>query len=748
MTDNNSPMYDLAMGWVDFGASVFPCRNADGTDMNYATGEYQEYKEKTPLITSGLNGASKVEKVISRWWKKFPDAIPGIPTGKSAGFWILDVDVPSDKHKEDGRIWVDEMTAIHGPLPHTKICQTANGGYQYFFKHVDGVKNGSGKGREGGLGRGVDVRGEGGYIIAPGSLMKDGRFYEWIENDAEVADAPQWLLDIVIGKSHAPKSVDRAGSNHDANGNQARAYGLSVLEAEASVLASETEGGRGSAANTAAFNCGGLAEHCGISYAEIEASLYDACVANGLVQKDGANKVMRDLKRQITAGMRKPRSAPELKKKDKGNENSITMAGLNKIAKKARELANKPEWDRNEKDTYETALEEDDDEPDVFPCIPWDYSEKAEWIKPRVAMFPPHHIERLVSMTVSTGGVGKTSLSLVEAISAVTGRNLLGFKPKHKRKVWVINLEDPREDIDRKIHAILLYFKIPWEEVKDGLFVGIGREHELKVAKKNSKFGISMNEELIGTMIEHIIKNKIDMLIIDPFVSTHSVSENDNGEMDFVVKVFNKIADETGCSVDLVHHMKKIDEAKKSRGAGDDARGAVSPVSAARSLRTLNKMSKEEARAWDIGKKDRKRHFVMNYEKTSIRLDDQEDIWFKMESQSLRNGVGMTGEHDNIGVVTPWTPPEEKQLSEIITNTERAQILNNCENQTWNYDIRASAWAGEMFASVLGKNLETEKNSIRNLIEKMVREGILEKVSETVPGRNKAQSILRPKKND
>lgn len=748
MTDKSN-MHELALGWVHFGCKVFPCRNADTVDLDHSIDEYRPYKEKTPLITAGLNGASANEKIINRWWTKFPDAIPGIPTGEGAGFWILDVDVPSDKHTEDGRIWIDEMTEIHGPLPDTKICQTANGGYQYFFRHVDGVKNRSGTGKQDDLGKGVDVRGDGGYIIAPGSVMEDGRFYDWINNDSEVADAPQWLLDIVIGKTFAPKPGQaQAGSvKRESSDDQARAYGLSVLDAEAKVLASETEGNRGAASNIAAFTCGGLAEHCGISYSEIEAALFDACVANGLVAKDGSNKVMRDLKRQITAGMRKPRSAPELKKRDRGNERSITVSGLNRIAQKAKERASREDWDRTDRDSYSSIMDEDeeDDGEARLKITPWDYSFDSENLEMRDVIMAPHLTRRQVGLTLAAGGVGKTTNTCVEMLSLVTGQNLLGFKPKRKYKVWWFNLEDPRDELDKKIWGVIHYYNLNLKDVQEGLFVDSGREQDLRVALSTKNDPAEIDEEIVGLMIEYIDRNEIDVMVIDPFVSAHGVNENDNGAIDRVAKILNQVAQHGNCAIEIVHHIKKVDENKK-RATSDDGRGASSLASAARSIRIFNKMSDEEAKRFDIHYKDRHSFFVINYEKRTYGKMEANDIWRKLESQSLYNSPDVRVPHETTGVATRWEPPAEKSLDDIMTKSERALILNNCANQTWNYDSRAASWAGEMFATVLQKSVDSDRNMIKNLIDKMVREKILTKSSETIPGRSKPQLILRPNK--
>lgn len=180
-------MLDLALSYAAQGWPVFPCRNADYYDEN--TGEV--YSEKSPLVSNGFKGATINERVIRELWKRNPSALVGVPTGERSGFWVLDVDVPP-KH-EDGRPWLAAMEAEHGPLS-TRQAETGSGGLHFLFAHEHGIRNAD-------VATGVESRGEGGYFIAPGSVMEDGRTYQWL-NDNPIAPAPAWLLKMLIKPKH------------------------------------------------------------------------------------------------------------------------------------------------------------------------------------------------------------------------------------------------------------------------------------------------------------------------------------------------------------------------------------------------------------------------------------------------------------------------------------------------------------------------------------------------------------------
>jgi hypothetical protein len=90
-----------------------------------------------------------------------------------------------------------------------------------------------------------------------------------------------------------------------------------------------------------------------------------------------------------------------------------------------------------------------------------------------------HYVPTFVSVTVAPGGVGKSSLSLVEAIAMVTGRDLLGVRPRKRLRVWVWNGEDPVDELRRRISAICLHYKIDPDELDGWLHQNTVPHHPL-----------------------------------------------------------------------------------------------------------------------------------------------------------------------------------------------------------------------------------------------------------------------------
>jgi RecA-family ATPase len=141
--------------------------------------------------------------------------------------------------------------------------------------------------------------------------------------------------------------------------------------------------------------------------------------------------------------------------------------------------------------------------------------------------------------------------------------------PPKQLKCWYINLEDGREEIERRIAAICLRYGVKPEELGDRLFFD-GAETELVLASQ-TRTGTIIAEPVFDALKKALIDGKFDVLILDPFVSTHRVSENDNMAIDAVVKGLGKVGKAAHCSVELVHHVRKTGGAEIT---AEDARGA------------------------------------------------------------------------------------------------------------------------------------------------------------------------------
>src|SRR5262249_9970386 len=163
-----------------------------------------------------------------------------------------------------------------------------------------------------------------------------------------------------------------------------------------------------------------------------------------------------------------------------------------------------------------------------------------------------------VSADFAPGGTGKTSHTIVEALAMASGKPLLGITPIKRLKVWFWSLEDPEDEVTRRVMAATQHHKLTPEDIEGHLFINHGRQTPLVIASytKNNVFIV---EPMVDALKQAITSQQIDALLIDPFVSAHQVPENDNNAIDRVVKQFGAIADATNCAVRLTHHTRKSD---------------------------------------------------------------------------------------------------------------------------------------------------------------------------------------------
>ena len=194
---------------------------------------------------------------------------------------------------------------------------------------------------------------------------------------------------------------------------------------------------------------------------------------------------------------------------------------------------------------------------------------------------------------MAPGAAGKSTLLVAQMLACVSAKDLLGIAPSGKLRVWYWNLEDPREELERKIQATVKHYSLTPDDIGDRLFVDTGREQELVIARTTRDGSATIVQPVVDALVDQIIERKIDIVIIDPFVSSHRVSENSNDHMDVVAKEWGKVADRGNCSIELIHHVRKGNGAEVDTKS---SRGAKAVTDACRSVRVINRMTDQEGK--------------------------------------------------------------------------------------------------------------------------------------------------------
>jgi len=351
-----------------------------------------------------------------------------------------------------------------------------------------------------------------------------------------------------------------------------------------------------------------------------------------------------------------------------------------------------------------------------------------QWIRParippRQWLFARHYIKKFLSATVSGAGLGKSSHVLLDNVSMACGRNLLTGETIRPLRVWYWNGEDPFEELQRRVQAIALHYGLTEADFGDRLFLDSGRAQRIKVAIDERQRGIVINRPLVSSLVETLRRHAIDAFTMDPFVSIHGVPENDNGAIDAVAKELAGIADIADAAVETVHHVRKTNGTELT---AEDARGAVSLIGAARSVRVLNPMTADEASKAGINPAERRLYFRVNNGKANMAPPAAAAAWRHLIGVPLGNGTENYPE-DNVGVVTPWAWPS---AFAGLTSDDLKQVQNRISGGKWRADVRAADWVGHAVADVLGLDLDKEfdRARVKSLLKTWMANGSLVKV--------------------
>ncbi len=157
-----------------------------------------EAQGKQPLIKEWPVKATLDPETLSAWTKLYPGCNWGLVTGHASGVFVLDID------GEEGAAAINELSRSHGgDWTNTLTAKTGRGEHLYFLWPAGApIRNSASK-----LALGLDVRGEGGYVVVPPSIHECGQLYIWVDEHTPIADAPTWLRE-KLTSSPSPSSSE------------------------------------------------------------------------------------------------------------------------------------------------------------------------------------------------------------------------------------------------------------------------------------------------------------------------------------------------------------------------------------------------------------------------------------------------------------------------------------------------------------------------------------------------------------
>ena len=284
-----------ALAYARRGWAVFPCHSPVATPggCSCRRGDCAS-PAKHPRVAGGLTVATADPASIRRWWSRWPEANVAVRTGAVSGIVVLDVD---PGHGGDATL--DELLAQHGPFPSGLVVATGSGGRHFYFTHPGGViRNDAGRR----LGAGLDIRSDGGYVIAPPSRHACGEPYTWHGPERDLPPMPDWLLSR-LRRPLRPLAPPLGPPRVVSSARPASAWARAALEQELANVAGAPEGSRNETLNRASFCLSQIVAAGGLDGGDVERLLLERALAAGLSEREARATIASG----FTAGARHPR---------------------------------------------------------------------------------------------------------------------------------------------------------------------------------------------------------------------------------------------------------------------------------------------------------------------------------------------------------------------------------------------------------------------------------------------------------
>ncbi len=287
-----SPM-DAALAYGAAGWPVLPVAGAPAGEC--ACRRSCESWGKHPITRHSLHDATTDPVLIGEWWRRSPGANLGIATGVASGLVVVDLDLP-----KGGRESLQALDAEGFSLTPTLASHTGGGGMHLFYIQPAGVAIPNAVGRLPGLVEalpGIDLRGDGGYVVVPPSVHISGRRYRW--DRQRIVGLPGWTWPKPRERAPAVTAFPPIAG--------ASAYGAAALSGELETVRGLVVGQRNDGLNRAAFCLGRLVGGGELSEALVAEALLCAAMAIGLGELEAEATIRSGLR----AGMAVPRRAPD-----------------------------------------------------------------------------------------------------------------------------------------------------------------------------------------------------------------------------------------------------------------------------------------------------------------------------------------------------------------------------------------------------------------------------------------------------
>ena len=419
--ENRSRCLPAALAYAAQGWTSFPAPR--GTKKSHKKAE----------TSNGRNwGATADPDEIRRDYAKWQRANVGIPTGAENGIWVLEADTKQG-HGIDGIASLQALIDKHGPLPPTLQARSPSGSLHFYFKWPINkiIRNSASE-----IGRGIDVRGEGGMVLAPPSVKIPVGVYSWVCN-APIAEAPRWLVDLAADDtSKADRPPPIAAKPYQGFSQ----YGDDLLARACEAIIAAEAGKRELAVNNWSLILG---HYVGGGVLDRDPTI-EKLIAAGTQQGAWDDARLREkVTRAVDDGMQEPQDENSLRSTAEINQPYSNNPQLrDNIIALLQQTKQQPEAPKSDAGPQQEAPKSDAEGPPPPPHI---MQSSAEFL---AGFVPPDYLiegiiqKRFIYSMTGPTGEGKTSVALLLAFLVAFGISLGGRKIK-KGKVLFLAGENP-----------------------------------------------------------------------------------------------------------------------------------------------------------------------------------------------------------------------------------------------------------------------------------------------------------------
>jgi RecA-family ATPase len=587
---------EVALHYADAGAYVFAARSSNIKTL-----------DKRPMfVRSWTEESTRDHATIKRFFND-STALVAVDCGKSR---VVVID--ADRHGgPDGvaalkKIVGDDLTALGCP-----IVETAGGGLHLVFSQpFDGKPFGNGEGAL--KGRGINVRGAGGYVIGLGSVRHDGRNYRQMAGTPDLFEAlangalpqvPEALADLIRApnqtREERPEPVgsrqtstpSASSSAHDDE--RIRAWKNATFAGIDSDFANIVEGGRNNhLAQVAAYRYGRYSASGFISKAEAWDRCKDACQRNGLIRDDGPDQCRKSFESGFAAGFRDPHPGPGENEDSPDDQDALRrgdaiVEALSSRANRVRETII-VDGDEIDPETGEVLREapsaEDEHHADAQANDAHAESGAQTGQKQRGPRVELHTVNAAslagkpvpkqnwlvedmipsnnVTLLSGDGGTGKSLLSLQLAAAVATGGTWIGFRPQSGPAVF-LSAEDEIDELHRRLARI----EPKLDRLSALIIIPLAGEDAILAAPQGRDRLIQPTA--LFKAVQHVIAtHKPTLLVLDTAADLYAGNENARAEVRAFISQLRGVCLKQHVAIVLLSHPSQNGLASGSGDSG------------------------------------------------------------------------------------------------------------------------------------------------------------------------------------